>query len=367
MQKRELAPQPIRVAATAAAVLCVSTAAYGQPSDVTVYGILDTAIRHTSNVDGNHHSKNELVSSGLAGSRLGIRGQEDLGGGLKAIFTLEHGIRADTGESAYSQFWGRQTFVGLSGNWGTLSFGRQYNALNNVGWAFNPLDQGWGIFWSDPLYVGGDVFFEGYRIDNSLVYRNDFGPVSVQLDYGFGERAGSRSRGSTVGAGALYRSGPLALGVAYDKRRGAVSGADSDTYVLGGSYAFGDAAVYAGHMRHRERPASARQTISFVGLGYQLTPTMHLSGAYYRYRQNAAVTTQYAATPILLGRGTADALAVVVDYALGKRTSLYLEADAVRARKGAVGRETEYWGGAPVLGVGRSSREGVMFGIRHMF
>ena len=69
----------------------------------------------------------------------------------------------------------------------------------------------------------------------------------------------------------------------------------------------------------------------------------------------------------MLGSGNADSIAVVADYALSKRTSLYLEADAVHARGGAVGRETEYWAGTPATDVDSSTRIGVMLGMRHQF
>ncbi len=79
------------------------------------------------------------------------------------------------------------------------------------------------------------------------------------------------------------------------------------------------------------------------------------------------MTTQFLQVPAALGSGNADSVAVVADYALSRRTSLYLEADVVRARGGAVGRETEYWAGTPATDVARSTRVGVMLGMRHHF
>lgn len=359
-------PQPLRRPLVAAALLAAGAAP--AQSQVTLYGLASTAVRYTHNIDAQHHHKSELVGSGIGGSRIGLRGQEDLGSGNKAVFTLEHGVAMDSGASANAAtFWDRQAFVGLQGDWGQLSLGRQYNALNNVAWEFNPLDQTWGIFWSDPVYLGGDVFYQGYRIDNSVVYQQQIGPVKLQLDYGFGEQPGSARRGQTLGAGALYRDGALALGVAYDQQRSASGAGTERTYALAGSYAFGATTAYAGYLAHRESASHARQDIAYVGLGRQLTPALHLSGAWYHYRQNRNVTTQYQATPLLLGSGRANALAAVLDYALSKRTSLYLSLDTVRLHDGAVGRETEYWAGAAATGVHRSTRIGTMAGIRHSF
>jgi predicted porin len=120
-------------------------------------------------------------------------------------------------------------------------------------------------------------------------------------------------------------------------------------------------------MGRRESAGGSRFAIAFAGLGYQVTPALHLSGAYYRYWQGGNVTTQFQDVPALLGSGNADSIAVVADYALSKRTSLYLEADAVHARGGAVGRETEYWAGTPATDVPDSTRVGVMVGMRHHF
>lgn len=342
------------------------TNAHAEPG-VTLYGIASSAVRYTSNLDGHHNGQAALVSGGMVGSRFGLKGDEDLGGGNHVIFRLEAGIGSDDGRSSYNMLFGRQAYAGLSGDWGSLTFGRQYNALNNIGWAFNPLDQGWGNFWSDPLYIGGDIFFQDYRINNSMVYKKTAGPFTLQLDYGTGEQPGSLARGITLGGGLMFQQGALALGAAYDQRKSADGGNTVRNYSVGGSYAFGKATAYLGHMGRRESAGDARFNIAFAGLGYQLTPALHVSGAYYRYWQGGNVTTQFQDVPALLGSGNADSIAVVADYALSKRTSVYLEADAVHARGGAVGRETEYWAGAPAAGVDRTTRVGVMLGMRHHF
>ncbi|AZG16030.1 porin [Cupriavidus pauculus] len=336
-------------------------------SGVTLYGLVDSAVRYTSNIDGRHHSQVGVLSSGMAASRFGLKGDEDLGGGIHAIFQLEAGFGSDTGKMNYDALFGRQAWVGLSGHWGSLTFGRQYNALNNIAWEFDPLAKGWGLFWSDPLYIGGDIFFQDYRINNSVVYQKQVGPFSVQLDYGAGEQPGTLARGTTLGGGVKYQQGALALGVAYDQRRSDDGANTVRNYSVGGSYAMGKATAYAGHLGRRESGQDARFNISYVGLGYQLTQALHLSGAYYRYRQSGNVTTQFLDVPVHLGAGNADSVALVADYALSKRTSVYLESDVVVARGGTVGRETEYWAGTPVTDVSRSTRVGVMVGMRHQF
>src|SRR6185312_4117580 len=100
-------------------------------SSVTLYGILDAGITYASNTGGSHVVK---FDDGIAyGNRWGLKGTEDLGGGLSAIFALESGFKLGTGRLTFggSQF-GRQAYVGLSNPWGTLSFGNQLDMTNKM-------------------------------------------------------------------------------------------------------------------------------------------------------------------------------------------------------------------------------------------
>ncbi|MFZ3141113.1 porin [Polaromonas sp.] len=126
----------------AVAVLAASGAAMAQ-SSVTLYGIVDAWIgsKQTNGVtvvNGNQLATTELRqtgvnSGGLSSSRWGLKGSEDLGGGLKAIFALESGINVDTGESSDSKrLFDRQAFVGLTSGFGTVSLGRQNGAYESV-------------------------------------------------------------------------------------------------------------------------------------------------------------------------------------------------------------------------------------------
>ncbi len=101
-------------------------------SSVTLYGILDAGITYVSNTGGSHVFK---FDDGVSyGNRIGFKGTEDLGGGLKAVFVLESGFRLGNGQLGFggAQF-GRQAYVGLQNNWGTLSFGNQLDMTNYKG------------------------------------------------------------------------------------------------------------------------------------------------------------------------------------------------------------------------------------------
>jgi predicted porin len=115
------------------AVLAASGAAMAQ-SSVTLYGIADAWVGSSEvKVGGVGTRQNVVDTSGVNGSRWGLRGAEDLGGGMKAIFTLESGINLDTGASGQGGLlFGRQAFVGLQSGFGTVSLGRQYGGYGDM-------------------------------------------------------------------------------------------------------------------------------------------------------------------------------------------------------------------------------------------
>jgi predicted porin len=108
-----------------AAALPAAFAAGAQAQSVTVYGVVDAFVE----AGKANFSQTRIQSGGASSSRLGFRGNEDLGDGLKAIFQLEHGLVLDTGSAASAVFWNRQSFVGLSGGFGSVTLGRQYTPL----------------------------------------------------------------------------------------------------------------------------------------------------------------------------------------------------------------------------------------------
>ncbi|RBJ77057.1 porin, partial [Pseudomonas sp. MWU12-2534b] len=112
------------------ALLGAAGAAQAQ-SSVTLYGVIDTSIAWVHGNDGQANNSWQMLSGNLQGSRFGLKGAEDLGGGLKAIFQLENGFDPGTGKlNQGGRMFGRQAFVGLeSSQYGTLTLGRQYDPL----------------------------------------------------------------------------------------------------------------------------------------------------------------------------------------------------------------------------------------------
>lgn len=216
-----------KTAIAAALMACCSGGALAQGS-VAIYGIVDAALVRESG--GAAGTVNKLTSGAGSASRIGFRGTEDLGNGISALFTLETGVRLDTGEiDAAGTIFNRQAFVGLKSRAGTLTLGRQYTpwhqALAQVG---DPFSTG---------YAGGSKnlfpdFGSNVRTSNTMLYS---APATMgftaDLAYSAGEQGGSTSAGSQVGGSIGYSNGPLNVRLAYNHKNSDVAPAPGVTPV----------------------------------------------------------------------------------------------------------------------------------------
>ncbi len=211
----------------ALAAVAASGAAFAQ-SSVTVYGIVDTSIAYVKgaeNVSG-------MLNHGNATSRLGFRGVEDLGNGLKANFVLEGEVQPDDGTAGGLNF-KRQSTVGLAGSFGEVRLGRaltaSYNAVSRYD-MFGAVGLGSTLAWKSDYQI---------RSDNMISYISPkFSGFGVGIDYGFGEKTENKTN-RYAGIGATYDNGPLSLGLGYDKQNNALGvrpNEDLTTWQLGGSY-----------------------------------------------------------------------------------------------------------------------------------
>ncbi|MFY7941747.1 MAG: porin, partial [Burkholderiaceae bacterium] len=160
-------------------------------------------------------------SGALNGSRWGLRGSEDLGGGLKANFTLESGINLDTGAAAQNGVtFSRQAFAGLSGAFGEVRLGRQYSAYDEVRGAFNNTSDS-GTFAATGGGTSGGVFGAGgdytNRIDNQVYYATpNFAGFTASVGYGLGEnKTATLSAGKILSAKLQFAAGPFAVAYAH--------------------------------------------------------------------------------------------------------------------------------------------------------
>lgn len=218
----------------ALAVLAASGAAMAQ-SSVTLFGIVDTAFGYVDNANAAGDSVYGLSTSGNATSRLGFRGVEDLGGGLKAGFWLEGEIFGDSGNSAGFNFQ-RRTTVQLAGGFGEVRLGRELTPGYSKTSSFDVFGQtGIGQFggWSNWYGTSGDA--NGIRSSNMISYYTpNFSGFTAGLGYGFDEQTSGKA-GRYTGGYVAYENGPLGVAASYDQRNLA-AGVDRNALTVAGSY-----------------------------------------------------------------------------------------------------------------------------------
>jgi len=174
----------LKVLATGLALafpLSLPLTASAQSTSATLYGTVASGVEYVNNIskraDGSTGKSSSVHFNNLTNnwpSQWGLRGSEDLGGGLSAVFTIESGFNTGTGTSGQGgRLFGRQAFVGLKGEWGQLAFGRQYNMLNV---ALRRADfLGPNIFGLASL----DVYIPNARMDNAITYTGSFDGFQV--------------------------------------------------------------------------------------------------------------------------------------------------------------------------------------------
>lgn len=249
--------------ATLAALPAAAQGALG--SQVTVYGLVDGCLARADL--GNAHRS--AVNSGcLYGSRLGFRGTEDLGGGLKASFTLESGITIDNGQLAQGgRMFGRKALVSLSGAWGAVEAGRDYAPAFYLVQPIDPMGLGIGTA-SSSLWTGA-ASTTSARNDNAVNYLSPtWGGVSLRLQATAGEGGAGGARKSQ-GMNLLYRSGGTLAGLSYARVGDVADDQHDSAFTLGLRHEFGRFSVAAlaqsgawGASRTAAAPASTSSVFS---------------------------------------------------------------------------------------------------------
>lgn len=327
--------------------LCLlALGAQAQAQSVTVFGIIDEyfAIHRTGGT-----STQFLNSSGLTASRIGFRGTEDLGNGLKANFWLENGFNVDSGSMAdASRLFNRQAWVSLSGAPGELRFGRQNSPQFTMEGQFD-------AFWGASMASGwNNLVTYVPRFDNTIGYLSpSLGPVQLTLLGSLSEVHTGRQFANLVGA-LEYRAGPLYLGINHAQTQNSTTLVLTKTTFAGGNYTIGDAKVFAGYYRGSADNGSLRRTTFTLSGHYSITPTTRLAAGYARGNDRTAANNDGAQ------------LSVGFFHDLSKRTMLYGSFSRLRNDNGA----TFSLNNATSLGVvpqpGDDVR-GLQLGIRHTF
>ena len=305
----------------------VSAPAFAQ-SNVTIYGVADLGLGF---IDGGKAGDTTGLANGTwAGSRLGFRGTEDLGNGLKALFTLEYGLDIDENEGVGTgSLKARQSFVGLQGGFGTVVAGRLQTPGYYFAGKYVPLG-GWASVHDFMAGQGQDFTIEdSSRIDSAVAYMTpSFSGFSATLVYGFGNEVneedaatpGTNKADNVIAVGLNYDNGPLSLGGVYhqlndpDQSNAVAKREDVKEWALGGSYDFGVAKLFATY-QEREigfygATADYEDDVWTVGVSAPIGAAGSVSLAYGQYDGD--------------GNGNeADSWSLGYTHALSKRTSLY--------------------------------------------
>lgn len=349
-------------------------------SSVTLYGIADASLGRSSETEraaggiSRKNTQTSINSGNEATSRFGMRGSEDLGGGLRAVFNLEAGVALDTGAGNTNggTLFGRAATVGLIGGFGAVILGRQYTAYYDLVGSTNHSDNAvlFSLNNNAQVYSNGVVDYS-LRTSNGLRYNSpSFGGFSGAVVVATGEDKGpvagttpqqiNGSASRNVSFHLKYSNGPLLVGYAYQNERfnagttisditpalAARAVGERDYNLFAASYDFGVAKITGSYQAAKQKNSAVAanngkdkefQTGVSVPLG--------ASTVYAGYVRSKSDTTGLKAQGFSL-LGT---------YNLSKRTKLYA---------GGIAQKYDLAAGAPT---GLEKRTAVVAGLRHNF
>ncbi|ATF88903.1 porin [Burkholderia gladioli] len=371
---KKMFPRTALLAATGASLMAGS--AHAQ-SSVTLYGIVDAGIEHINNTPTGGSLTRE-ASGNLSGSRWGLRGVEDLGNGMKAIFNLEDGFNINDGTTSQStkglgtnaattqRLFGRQAWVGLRYSGQQLSLGRQNALLYDVSVPFDPMGA------SSRYSILSVDYAMAARIDNSMKYVGTFGPVTVaamystRYDAGYGsEVPGAQLTGRFFSGELTYASGPFAATAVYEQRNSntvATNTASERRAYAAATYTFGQIKGFAGYRWLRDSNAfqpvnpivvqggqASTANLYYAGLQYYVTPAFQLTASGYYQDVHGTNADPWLAV-------------LMADYALSKRTDLYAVAGYARNKGNSALGVNGYGTVAPGY-----NQTGITIGMRSKF
>ncbi len=314
--------------------------ASGKDTNWQLYGVADVFVGKDSVGGAGAASAvdtTKLGNNGLSGSRLGFKGWQEVSPGLKADFVYETGVSVDA--TAASSLGNRQSYVGLTGGFGQVRFGRQYTELDqitgavsvdgNIGW------EGKGGFTG----TGAADDIIGARVDNALTYRNTMGPLTIGVQHALGEAPSNAVTsgvtttaftGDTTSFSAAFSQGDLNLVLGYATRGTSGVAATSSTnsidgYTLGGSYNLQVVKVFLGYSSATDKtttytaavPAGTEVKTDITRTNLGVTIPVGADGSY--------ALAQYAESAIKVGGDSAKATTFTLGYnhQLGKNVNGY--------------------------------------------
>lgn len=286
----------------ALAVLGAMTGTAQAQSTVTLYGRIDASLMHNNPLGG--ASQWSIDSGTVSGSRWGLMGSEELGGGLKVNFALEQGFGIDTGTQTAGQQFSRQAWVGMSGGLGEIRVGKPYTAYDDVSGSNNAMfDSGFSVennFFNSTGYSASPA--------NTVRYSTpDLGGFSAAVSYSLDEVKNTDTSVSAISG--QYAGGPLTVVAGYQVEE--LGGTNNKYTRLSASYDVGAAVIKAlyGNVKF---PLSAKTSEYSIGVDVPVSEALTVSAGYGYSKDNAARGSEKR-TGFTLG----------AMYLLSKRTDVY--------------------------------------------
>lgn len=325
-------------------------------SNVTVYGVIDASVRTASHQNANGDRLDSVGNGLLQGNRIGFKGQEDLGNGLKAVFQLESGFNIGNGTSAQNgALFSRIATVGLSdATYGTLTVGRQ----NTLAYDTIIATDVYGVA-NNIALAGYQSTLSGFRWDNSLKYTNSYNGFNFGAEVSSGNQAGSDSKNSGYGLNAGYTGSNWKVQGVYqlahdtkDATLGTLAGQKQEFWGLGGKYELSDkTALFGQYVHSKFNQTNQVNQIVTLGVSQKLAGNWSVKGAAtYDKQEN-------------VGEGNRQTYSAVLDYAFSKRTDVYAAVDYNRFGGG-------YSNAAYTLNTAtnpNTNSTGLSVGLRHAF
>lgn len=349
-----------------AALLLIAGAANAETS-VNLYGLVDAGVTYVNNDGGD---SNVRLDTGITnGNRWGLKGREELGNGLAGVFQVESGFALDTGASNQGgRLFGRQAFVGLQAqDIGTVTFGRQYDFMSNVGDHGVQANQMGGLYVENAFHPSNLDRTTGERVDNAVKFQSaSFGGVKFGVMAGLGEKAADKAAGRAISAniGVNGMLPGLAADISYTRVNGANTPMGmnkrekNETYGVGISYDLGFGKVNTMSTFTKNDTgivASNPVKVNTYEAGYTQRFTPQISaGLGYIYVDNKTNGMKKLDT---------HGVSAFADYAFTKRTDMYLSAVFAKAKK-----DGNMFKAPSIMGTSDSaSQVAVRVGARHRF
>ena len=411
----------LTLVATAVVGLLAASGAMAQ-STVTLYGLVDGGFNHVTGL--RNGSFNGIASGIMEGSRFGLRGTEDIGGGYKAIFTLENRLELDTGSvtnrpnsgnqlpdrvgatvnanlpaglsgtplalgtitalnnaigtnafgvNLAGNLFDRQAYAGVVTPFGAFTLGRQYTPGYLVTAAFDASQTQSSLAAGQvaSLPAAFDI-----RLSNTLQYGIQTGGITATLMYGAGEVAGNNSASRFLGAMAIYKGDGFSVGFGHNEKKNEFGQKSLTNNVLGANVVIGPGTLYGQYATIKDDNPSGLSPF-FVTAGpvfqsaYNVAFRQDAKLMHIGYRLTSGVHTIVTAFNRLNDKravnADTDSYGVTYTYALSKRTNL----NAVLTRFNNKGAGQIAPGGNGFLGgvtaAAGTDATNLALGIRHTF